>query len=86
MKHVSFGIILTMLGTLLSGCVTPAPGADQVKITRNAADVAACKPVGNIGAEAMANLDPHVAQNKAVGLGANVVFNTGRGGVAYNCN
>jgi hypothetical protein len=29
-------------------------------------------------------LDPVVAQNKTVGLNANVIFNTGEGGVAYH--
>lgn len=81
----SIAIFLMTIGAL-SGCVTAAPGADQVKITRSPADVAACKPVGNIGAGSMDNLDPHVAQNKAVGLGANVVLNTGQGGVAYRCD
>jgi hypothetical protein len=33
----------------------------------------------------MSNLDPHVAQNQAVGLNADIVFNTGDGGVAYRC-
>jgi hypothetical protein len=85
MKDIAFGSIVAMLVTILSGCVTPAPGADQVKITRNPADVSACSPVGNINPEAMNNLDPHVAQNRAVGLNANVVLNTGNGGVAYHC-
>ncbi len=84
MNHKDYGWVLS--GTiLLSGCVTPAPGADQVKITRNPADVSACSAVGNINAEAMNNFDPHVAQNMAVGLNADVVLNTGMGGVAYHC-
>ena len=85
MKHIAFGSIVT-LGALLTGCVTPAPGADQVKITKSPSDVAACTAVGNISAESLHNFDPHVAQNKAIGLGANVVFDTGDGGVAYRCN
>ncbi len=83
MNHMAYSWVL--FGTILSGCVTPAPGADQVKITRNPADVSACSPVGNINSEAMNNLDPHVAQNRAVGLNADVVLNTGNGGVAYHC-
>ena len=85
MKQVVLGCIVLMLGALSAGCVTPAPGADQVKITRNPADVSACTAVGNISAEKMGNLDPHVAQNQAVGLNADTVFNTGDGGVAYLC-
>jgi hypothetical protein len=77
--------VWVLCGTILSGCVTPAPGADQVKITRNPADVSACSAVGNISSKAMNNFDPHVAQNRAVGLNADVVLNTGNGGVAYHC-
>lgn len=84
MNRVAIGSILAT--AILRGCVTPAPGANQVRITKNRADVAACTAVGNIGAESMHNLDPDVAKNKAVGLGANLVFDTGDGGVAYRCN
>jgi hypothetical protein len=68
------------------GCVTSAPGAGQVNITRNPADVAACTVIGNIAADAMNDLDPVVAANRAVGLNADVVLNTGNGGVAYRCD
>ncbi len=56
-----------------SACVsTPqAPGADLVKITRSAADVAGCTAMGNI--DFRAGADP---RNLAVGLGGNVVFDT----------
>lgn len=83
MKQWVRGCIVMMLGAISAGCVTPAPGAEQVKITKNPADVSACTAVGNIGASAMNN--PHIAQNQAVGLNADVVFNTGAGGVAYRC-
>src|SRR6266513_5783 len=45
--HICFLILSTLL---LSSCltVTPAPGSDKVRVTRNPADVAACKAVGNI--------------------------------------
>jgi hypothetical protein len=86
MKPITLVTIVAILVSILTACVTAAPGADQVKITRNASDVAACKPVGNISAASMNNLDPVVAQNNAVGLGANVVFNSGNGGIAYKCN
>jgi hypothetical protein len=77
--------VLVVVFSVIAGCVTPAPGADQVKFTNNPADVSECVGVGNINAEAMNNLDPHVAQNLAVGLNANVVFRTGASGVAYHC-
>jgi hypothetical protein len=79
------GYVGVLCGTMLSGCITPAPGADHVKITRNPTDVSACSAVGNISPDAMNNLDSLVAQNIAVGLNANTVLNTGSGGVAYHC-
>jgi hypothetical protein len=82
-------VLLSLVG---SGCVLApqAPGADQVKITRNAADVAGCTAMGNINRTAGGE-----PRNQAVGLGANVVFDTTPGvdaalgnwttGVAYRC-
>jgi hypothetical protein len=72
--------------TVTDGCVTPAPGAGQVRVTRTPADVAACTAIGNIAADTMNDLDPVVAANRAVGLNADVVLNTGSGGVAYRCD
>lgn len=73
-------------GAVSEGCVTPAPGAGEVKITRNPADVSACTAIGSIAADAMNDLDPVVAANRAVALNADVVLNTGDGGVAYRCD
>jgi hypothetical protein len=86
MTHLvrTFAVSITILVT--SGCVTLAPGAAQVKITSHPADVVTCKPVGNIDAESMRSLQPAVAQNKAVGLNANVILDTGAGGIAYHCD
>jgi hypothetical protein len=85
MRHAARNCIVIVLTAVSTGCVTAAPGADQVRFTNSPADVSACTAVGNISAEAMNNLDPHVAQNLAVGLSANVVFRTGASGVAYRC-
>ena len=68
------------------GCVTPAPGAEQIKITRHPGDVAGCTAIGNIAADSMNDLDPVVAANRAIGLNADVVLNTGNGSVAYRCD
>jgi hypothetical protein len=80
--------------------MTPAPGADLVKITRNSADVAACKPVGNIkvSQNAQGGVDASTAEtefrNLTVGLGGNTAFvtaavpglsNVPTEGVAYHC-
>jgi hypothetical protein len=51
----------TVVGVLASGCVTPAPGTAQVKITHSPAGVSSCTLVSNIGATDMDNLDPLVA-------------------------
>ena len=75
-----------LVAMVMAGCVTPAPGAALVRITRTPADVSACTPVGNISPEAMNNLDPVVAQNMAVGFNANTILNTGGGGIAYRCD
>ncbi len=87
------------IALLTSGCVmtTPAPGADQMKITHNASDVAACTPAGNIrvprdsdGVVDIANA-PTQFRNEAVGLGGNVALVTEAAlgvptaGIAYRC-
>ena len=62
-----------------SACVSApqAPGADLVKITRSAADLAGCAAMGNI--DFSAGGEP---RNLAVGLGGNVVFDTTPSGAA----
>jgi hypothetical protein len=96
MRTVAGCVFLLAIVAIASGCVsvTLAPGADLVKTTHNPADVASCKPVGNVdGAEGSPQPTPnnvlHQLQNKAVGLGGNVVFLTtpfANQGVAYQCN
>ena len=87
------------IALVASGCVmtTPAPGADQVKITHNAAEVGACTPAGNIrvprnadGVVDIANAQTQF-RNEAVGLGGNVALVTEgalgvpTAGIAYRC-
>jgi hypothetical protein len=86
MKQVLREYIGAMIVTMCAGCATAVPGSEKVKITRNPADVSGCTAVGNISAESMNSLDPVIAQNQAVGLGGDVVINTGAGGVAYRCS
>jgi hypothetical protein len=82
---------------LLTACVTLAPGADEVRITKNAADVVACSAVGNINTSGGVQGPSQIVdsstelRNQAVGLGGNVVFVTmavlgvpGEG-VVYRC-
>jgi hypothetical protein len=85
MPQVTGTCIVFVVAATLTGCITAAPGAKQVKITNNPGDVSGCTAVGNISGAAMSNLDPLIAQNLAVSLNANVIFRTGADGIAYRC-
>jgi hypothetical protein len=97
MKRILLAHIMTTTAILLSSCVTLAPGADQVRITNKASDVATCKALGNIqvpkndqglvdGASAQIQF-----RNQAVGLSSNVALVTEGfvsipvAGIAYRC-
>lgn len=85
--------------SITTGCttVTPAPGADKIKVTHNSADVAACTAAGNIKVPKNSNglVDMATAEtefrNQAVGLGANAALVTVGPlgvpveGIAYRC-
>jgi len=95
MKAIVLLSIVGAFGALSSGCLTVAlaPGADKVRLTSNAADVTACKAVGNVkrpqGINAL-DVEPSF-RNQAVGLGGNTVFVTRHDlsgpleGIAYQC-
>lgn len=90
MKFLARSSNLLIFAALCTGCATLpglvlAPGATQVRFTDNPADVSGCTAVGNISASDVNISDKRVAQNEAVGLNANVILNTGYGGVAYHC-
>jgi hypothetical protein len=89
MNVAALGSTILILAALSTSCaisgIILAPGADQVRITTSPADVSNCTAVGNISPDALNNLNHRVAQNQAVGLNAEVVFDTGYGGVAYRC-
>jgi hypothetical protein len=105
MKWITRGWAIISMATVLAACVaTPialAPGADQVRITKNSADVTSCAAVGNVDAHQYP-LDHGNAmrqmQNEATGLGGNTLFltfdpadhminppNAYATGVAYRC-
>ena len=95
--HICFLILSTLL---LSSCltVTPAPGSDKVHVTRNPADVAACKAVGNIVVPKTSNGTVDMAtaatdfRNRTIGLGGNTALVTSGfisvpvEGIAYHCD
>ena len=86
MRPVINALVWLISGAVLAACATPAPGASEVLRTRNPADVAGCTAVGNIDVHAMYDPDPVVAKNRAIGLNANTIFDSGKGGVAYRCD
>jgi len=46
-QRTANALLLIALGTLV-GCVALAPGADQVRLTHEPADVRVCKALGNL--------------------------------------
>jgi hypothetical protein len=87
--------VIAIIGALNSGCATVAlaPGAEKVRLTKNAKDVTTCKVVGNVKrAPDSSSLDSEPSiRNQALGVGGNTVFITQedisgpRQGVAYQC-
>lgn len=91
-NSVTRAVALCFTATML-GCVTLAPGADQVKITKNAADVSTCTAVGNIqfsGDDWPGNIQGQL-RNQTIGLGGNVALDTSSSfskdvtAIAYRC-
>jgi hypothetical protein len=83
---------LATVVVMISSCnatMALAPGADRVKLTHNATDVAGCKAVGNVSWVPDRD-DPRffetLLRNRTVGLDGNTVFlTTSIEGVAYRC-
>jgi hypothetical protein len=106
--------LVTFLCLIAAGCFAPAgishapgisnsgiplaPGAEQVKVTKNAGEVANCKAVGNLSNVNGGNVTDagqRIARNQAIGLGGNTIFDTSNAfqesqgvveGVVYRCN
>jgi hypothetical protein len=85
------------VGILLAACVSLAPGADKVRFTKNAADVATCRAVGNVrvpiesqGQVDIADADTRF-RNQVLGFGGDTAFVTSSSlgipvqGIAYRC-
>lgn len=93
MKTIRWKPAVAAICTVAAGCasVSLAPGADQVTVTRNAADVAACTPVGDMSSPPPMMTDPDVdrrMRNETLSLGGNVLLITSslrRTGTAYRC-
>jgi len=85
------GLSFTLAAVVLITCsceTVPrafAPGADRVKFTQNATDVAGCKVVGNVSSAPGLDRED-ILRNRTVGLDGNTVFLTSLfEGVAYRC-
>jgi hypothetical protein len=96
MKTVLRFAAFIAFGAATAGCATVAlaPGAERVRITNNAADVASCTAVGNVRQPADQNVD---MRNLTVGVGGDTLFVTEslsqlggndyiKSGVAYRCS
>ena len=111
MPRIFFVVILCLVAT---GCFAPAgishargisnsgiplaPGAEHVKVTKNAGDVANCQAVGNLSNVNGGNVTDagqRIARNQAIGLGGNTIFDTSNTfqesqgvveGVVYRCD
>jgi len=76
----------------LAGCVTVAPQATGIRVTKVAADVASCTVLGTVKADPP-YVGPNDAENQlrnqAAGLGADTLFITSMAvtatGMAYRC-
>jgi len=89
LMFATVGVSAGCVGTVVS-TVALAPGADQVKLTHNVADVASCTAVGNVTglSDRIGTLDIEpLLRNRTIGLGGNTVFLTNgeQEGVAYRC-
>lgn len=98
MKTGKFVVTVVAWLGLGTACVTLAPGADQVKMTKIPQDVASCKAVGNVlvpttpeGNVDLANAERQF-RNQVVGLGGNTGLVTfgplgaPSQGIAYHCS
>ncbi len=85
--------VLASVVLILTGCTTTlAPQAEAIKTTRDPKDVESCEVVGTVEAHPPYTYpgdDLKQLKNKALPLGADTIFVTGRSGtvlgVAYRC-
>ena len=90
-------IAALLVASGLTGCVSLAPGADKVLVTKNASDVVACTAIGDIRIPVDVNRQVDLAnastlfRNRVIALGGNAALVTDGpvgipvGGVAYRC-
>ena len=88
---------MLLVACAMTGCVSLAPGADKVVLTRDASDVATCTAVGNVRVQVDVNRQVDIAnasavfRNRVVALGGNTGLVTDGSvgipveGTAYRC-
>lgn len=93
-----FAIVLALWLAFGTACVALAPGADEVKMTKNPQEVASCKAVGNVEVPKTAEGNVDIAnaarqfRNRVVGFGGNTGLVTfgplgaPSEGIAYHCS
>jgi uncharacterized protein DUF4440 len=92
MKTIRWDPAVVAFCVAVAGCasVTLDPGADQINVTRNAADVAACTSLGKVNITQPMLTDPDAQRqllNQTLSLGGDALLLTslGRSGSAYRC-
>jgi len=94
MLHTRTVLVLVALAVGLVSCVVavaPAPGADKVRVTRNASEVSTCSAVGDIRVNASGSNARTEFRNMVVGFGGNTGLVTNGPawapveGIAYRC-
>ena len=92
--HPRVVVILVALAVGLISCVVavaPVPGADKVRLTRNASELTTCVAVGDIRVTASGSNARTEFRNMVIGFGGNLGFVTSgptwepAEGVAYRC-
>ena len=94
MLHTRMVVVLVALAVGLISCVVavaPVPGAEKVRLTRNASELSTCSAVGNIKVNSSGSNARTEFRNMVVGFGGNFGFVTSgptwepAEGVAYHC-
>jgi len=94
MLHTRMVVVPVALAVGLMSCVVavaPVPGAEKIRLTRNASEVSTCTAVGNIRVTASGSNARTEFRNMVVGFGGNIGFVTNGPtwapveGMAYRC-
>ena len=94
MLHTRRVVIPVALAVGLISCVVavaPVPGADKVRVTRNASEISTCSAVGNIRVNSSGSNARTEFRNMVIGSGGNIgLVSSGPtwapvDGVAYRC-